>query len=212
MTLQQLQDLKQWHRHHSGGRAMEAALCDLVLCVWAAGWTLLLALAVIDAPAMMPVSLLIAVAASWTALFIAFRLRSTHRRLRDRIALLRDGQIFACGAPAEVLTAETVSDVYRTPVEVIERRGEFGHRVAGVDHRSEARAIHRVDQPDPRDPRAPDRLRVDVSRLRPAGRAPGLLRRVRVPLRVQRDHPRPRPGQVVPGHGIAPGLSQRLHR
>ena len=31
-------------------------------------------------------SLLIAVAASWTALFIAFRLRSTHRRLRDRIA------------------------------------------------------------------------------------------------------------------------------
>ena len=41
----------------------------------------------------------------------------------DRIALLRDGQIFACGAPAEVLTAETVSDVYRTPVEVIERPG-----------------------------------------------------------------------------------------
>ncbi|MBU2048523.1 MAG: EAL domain-containing protein [Gammaproteobacteria bacterium] len=31
-------------------------------------------------------SLLIAVAASWTALFIAFRLRSTHRRLRDRAA------------------------------------------------------------------------------------------------------------------------------
>jgi len=31
-------------------------------------------------------SLLIAVAASWTALFIAFRLRSTHRRLRDRVA------------------------------------------------------------------------------------------------------------------------------
>ncbi|WP_313219185.1 EAL domain-containing protein [Stenotrophomonas sp.] len=31
-------------------------------------------------------SLLIAVAASWTALFIAFRLRSTHRRLHDRAA------------------------------------------------------------------------------------------------------------------------------
>jgi len=31
-------------------------------------------------------SLLIAVAASWTALHIAFRLRSSHRRLRDRIA------------------------------------------------------------------------------------------------------------------------------
>ena len=41
----------------------------------------------------------------------------------DRIALLREGRVFACGTPAEVLTAETVSDVYRTPVEVIERPG-----------------------------------------------------------------------------------------
>lgn len=37
----------------------------------------------------------------------------------DRVALLREGQIFACGSPEEVLTAETVSEVYRTPVEVI---------------------------------------------------------------------------------------------
>lgn len=37
----------------------------------------------------------------------------------DRIALLRRGEIQACGAPDEVLTAETVSMVYETPVEVI---------------------------------------------------------------------------------------------
>ena len=37
----------------------------------------------------------------------------------DRIALLRDGQIVACDMPESVLTAEIVSDVYRTPVEVI---------------------------------------------------------------------------------------------
>ncbi|WP_427870668.1 heme ABC transporter ATP-binding protein [Leucobacter luti] len=37
----------------------------------------------------------------------------------DRIALLRDGAIFACDTPERVLTAETVSEVYRTPVEVI---------------------------------------------------------------------------------------------
>ncbi len=76
MTLQQLQDLKQWHRHHSGGRAMEAALCDLVLCIWAAGWTLLLALAVIDAPEMMPVSLLMTLTPS----FYAAARRQLHQR------------------------------------------------------------------------------------------------------------------------------------
>ncbi|EYT55841.1 hemin ABC transporter ATP-binding protein [Leucobacter sp. UCD-THU] len=37
----------------------------------------------------------------------------------DRIALLRDGRIIACDAPERVLTAEVVSDVYQTPVEVI---------------------------------------------------------------------------------------------
>lgn len=37
----------------------------------------------------------------------------------DRIALLRDGQIAACDAPARVLTADIVSEVYQTPVEVI---------------------------------------------------------------------------------------------
>ncbi len=37
----------------------------------------------------------------------------------DRIALLRDGRIAALDTPERVLTAEIVSDVYRTPVEVI---------------------------------------------------------------------------------------------
>ena len=37
----------------------------------------------------------------------------------DRIALLRDGAIAACDVPERVLTAETVSEVYRTPVEVV---------------------------------------------------------------------------------------------
>jgi iron complex transport system ATP-binding protein len=37
----------------------------------------------------------------------------------DRIALLRDGRIVACDSPERVLTAEIVSDVYRTEVEVI---------------------------------------------------------------------------------------------
>lgn len=37
----------------------------------------------------------------------------------DRIALLRNGKIVACDTPEKVLTAETVSEVYGTPVEVI---------------------------------------------------------------------------------------------
>ena len=37
----------------------------------------------------------------------------------DRIALLRDGRVVACDAPDRVLTAEIVSEAYRTPVEVI---------------------------------------------------------------------------------------------
>jgi len=37
----------------------------------------------------------------------------------DRVALLRGGQLVACGSPDQVLTAEIVSDVYRHPVEVI---------------------------------------------------------------------------------------------
>lgn len=37
----------------------------------------------------------------------------------DRIALLQNGEIAALGSPAEVLTAETVSAVYDSPVEVI---------------------------------------------------------------------------------------------
>ena len=37
----------------------------------------------------------------------------------DRIALLRDGRIVACDTPPAVLTAETVSEVYQTPVEII---------------------------------------------------------------------------------------------
>ncbi len=38
----------------------------------------------------------------------------------DRIALLRDGRIVACDEPSAVLTAETVSEVYQTPVEVVD--------------------------------------------------------------------------------------------
>ncbi|PRB09078.1 heme ABC transporter ATP-binding protein [Microbacterium sp. MYb64] len=37
----------------------------------------------------------------------------------DRILLLQEGRVAACGTPAEVLTEATVSAVYRTPVEVI---------------------------------------------------------------------------------------------
>lgn len=41
----------------------------------------------------------------------------------DRIALLREGRLVACDEPERVLTAEIVSDVYRTPVEVIPHPG-----------------------------------------------------------------------------------------
>lgn len=37
----------------------------------------------------------------------------------DRIALLRNGVLAACDTPERVLTAEIVSDVYQTPVEII---------------------------------------------------------------------------------------------
>lgn len=37
----------------------------------------------------------------------------------DRIALLRDGQIVADGTPEAVLQADILTDVYRTPVEVV---------------------------------------------------------------------------------------------
>lgn len=46
----------------------------------------------------------------------------------DRIALLRDGKIVANGAPDDVLKADVLTDVYRTPVEVI-RHPETGHRI-----------------------------------------------------------------------------------
>jgi len=41
----------------------------------------------------------------------------------DRIALLQQGRIAACDTPAKVLTAQRVSEVYDTPVEVIEHPG-----------------------------------------------------------------------------------------
>ncbi|MDO4242031.1 MAG: heme ABC transporter ATP-binding protein [Microbacteriaceae bacterium] len=37
----------------------------------------------------------------------------------SRIALLKDGELVASGAPAEVLTGETLSAVYDTPIEVL---------------------------------------------------------------------------------------------
>ncbi len=46
----------------------------------------------------------------------------------DRIALLRNGKIVANGAPDEVLEAEVLTDVYRTPVEVI-RHPVTGQRI-----------------------------------------------------------------------------------
>ena len=46
----------------------------------------------------------------------------------DRIALLRDGRLVVCGEPAEVLEAETLSEVYHTPVEVI-HHPQTGHRI-----------------------------------------------------------------------------------
>lgn len=41
----------------------------------------------------------------------------------DRVALLQQGRIRAVGSPAEVFTAELVSEVYQYPVEVIEHAG-----------------------------------------------------------------------------------------
>ena len=41
----------------------------------------------------------------------------------DRVALLSGGKLVACDVPERVLTAEIVSDVYRTPVEVIPHPG-----------------------------------------------------------------------------------------
>lgn len=41
----------------------------------------------------------------------------------DRVALLRDGAIVALGSPNDVLTADKVSAVYDTPVEVVEHPG-----------------------------------------------------------------------------------------
>ncbi|QEO08952.1 heme ABC transporter ATP-binding protein [Protaetiibacter larvae] len=41
----------------------------------------------------------------------------------DRVALLEDGRLRAIGTPVEVLTEELVSEVYRTPVEVLVRNG-----------------------------------------------------------------------------------------
>lgn len=46
----------------------------------------------------------------------------------DRIALLRQGQIVVDGAPDDVLEAETLTDVYRTPIEVI-RHPVTGERI-----------------------------------------------------------------------------------
>ena len=41
----------------------------------------------------------------------------------DRVALLQQGKVIACGAPKDVLTAEIVSEVYATPVEVVPHPG-----------------------------------------------------------------------------------------
>ena len=43
----------------------------------------------------------------------------------DRVAVLHDGRVHACGSPAEVLTSEVLSEVYGIPVEV--RTDDRGH-------------------------------------------------------------------------------------
>ena len=46
----------------------------------------------------------------------------------DRIALLRQGRIVTCDAPERVLTADIISEVYQSPVEVIQHP-ETGQRI-----------------------------------------------------------------------------------
>src|SRR5262249_24426493 len=41
----------------------------------------------------------------------------------DRVAVLAEGELGGCGTPAEVLTAELVSAVYRHPVEILRHPG-----------------------------------------------------------------------------------------
>ena len=40
-------------------------------------------------------------------------------RFADRIAILNDGRIRACGTPREVLTEAALSEVYATPIRVL---------------------------------------------------------------------------------------------
>ena len=44
-------------------------------------------------------------------------------RFADRVALLTDGELVALGTPQQVLTAERLSEVYRTPIHVEEHVG-----------------------------------------------------------------------------------------
>ncbi|MET0162954.1 MAG: hemin ABC transporter ATP-binding protein, partial [Microbacteriaceae bacterium] len=37
----------------------------------------------------------------------------------DRVALLADGRLHSAGAPEQVLTAETIAEVYQHPVEIV---------------------------------------------------------------------------------------------
>jgi hypothetical protein len=79
MTLQQLQQFKQWHLNHHG-RSVELAVCDLVLGAWIGGWALLAELIVIGELWLLPISLGLTLA---PMLYVALR-RRLHRQGRLR--------------------------------------------------------------------------------------------------------------------------------
>ena len=58
-------------------------------------------------------------AAAGDAVLVVLHALNAAAACSDRIALLRDGQVAALGAPDDVLTSDTLTDVYGTPIEVV---------------------------------------------------------------------------------------------
>jgi iron complex transport system ATP-binding protein len=61
-------------------------------------------------------------------------------KFSDRVIMFQKGSIYADGTAAEVLTAETIKDVYNVDAEVIEVKGRpyvIYHNEGDVDERSE---------------------------------------------------------------------------
>lgn len=50
----------------------------------------------------------------------------------SRVSIMRQGRIYAHGAPEEVLTREVLSDVYGLPLEVVKRGGRYWPQTAAV--------------------------------------------------------------------------------